>query len=415
MLLLAARGRSSSRRGTRVRTTCWSGAPAPGQHPGRVPGRGRLLREPDVVFRAVTLRAQPVVRDFLASDAARRCSRRSRTRTTRSPRWWRRSRRLRDATRNPVFQAFIDWQKREWIGDLVQSASRAGRNTRVRFQLGESSRSSTTSTCRSRRDSYRRHASRREGGRQESSTASSQYDAALFPARHGGADGGRGFQSAARRDRRRPAAARRAAAAAWRRPKRRVLVDWNATERRVPARPLRARAVRGAREGDAGRGRGAQPRRAAAHLRQSSTRARHRLAHRLRRVGVGERLSRSGIRTPRSTRMMVGMLGHPEGGAATSTLDPRVSRRPAASTWSANSGAAPRRHRVGAGRRITAPGVTRACCFRRRKPTRSRDQEERRARRGESAGRPQDLAYLIYTSRLDRAAEGRRGACTAAS
>jgi amino acid adenylation domain-containing protein len=41
----------------------------------------------------------------------------------------------RDATRNPIFQAFIDWQKREWIGDLVQA--RRSDDTRVRFQLGE--------------------------------------------------------------------------------------------------------------------------------------------------------------------------------------------------------------------------------------------------------------------------------------
>jgi non-ribosomal peptide synthetase component F len=41
----------------------------------------------------------------------------------------------RDATRNPVFQAFIDWQKRVWIGDLV--LKREAADTRVRFQLGE--------------------------------------------------------------------------------------------------------------------------------------------------------------------------------------------------------------------------------------------------------------------------------------
>jgi len=42
----------------------------------------------------------------------------------------------RDPTRNPLFQVMIDWQKREWLGDMVDSREESG-EVRLRFNMGE--------------------------------------------------------------------------------------------------------------------------------------------------------------------------------------------------------------------------------------------------------------------------------------
>jgi amino acid adenylation domain-containing protein len=289
----------------------------------------------------------------------------------------------RDATRNPVFQAFIDWQKREWIGDLV--SSRKSEDTRVRFQLGELALDDLD--VPQQEGLFDVTLDVKEVGKELYGEL--KYDASLFR-RDTMERMEANFQALldgiAADPRRRVSQLPLLSAAE----KRLVLVDWNATEHDFP-RELCVHELFEARAQETPGAIAVRSHDGALTYAELDARA-NRLAHRLRRDGVGNDQP-VGILHQRSTRMLVGMLGILKAGGGYVPLDPDY---PAdrLQYMVENSGLRLVVTESALAERITAPGVTRVLLDAEADALAQESAEPV----PESAGRPDDLAYLIYTS-----------------
>jgi amino acid adenylation domain-containing protein len=289
----------------------------------------------------------------------------------------------RDATRNPVFQAFIDWQKREWIGDLV--SSRKSEDTRVRFQLGELALDDLD--VPQQEGLFDVTLDVKEVGKELYGEL--KYDASLFR-RDTMERMEANFQAlldgVAADPRRRVSQLPLLSAAE----KRLVLVEWNATERAFP-RELCVHELFEARAQETPGAIAVRSHDGALTYAELDARA-NRLARRLRRDGVGNDQP-VGILHQRSTRMMVGMLGILKAGGGYVPLDPDY---PAdrLQYMVENSGLRLVVTESALADRITAPGVTRVLLDAEADALVQESAEPV----PESAGRPDGLAYLIYTS-----------------
>jgi len=334
-----------------------------------------------IVFRA-DFRRNPSFRDFLATTRATVLEAVA-NQDYPFPEVVRRLAPPRDATRNPVFQAFIDWQKREWIGDLVQKREAA--DTRVRFQLGELALDDLD--VPQQEGLFDVTLDVKEVGKELYGEL--KYDAALFrrdTAERMEANFQALLDGIVADPRRRVAQLPLLSAAE----KKLVLVDWNATEHPFP----RDRCVHELFEARAKETPDAVAVRSHdGSLTYAGLDARaNRLAHRLRRMGVANDQP-VGILHARSTQMMVALLGILKAGGGYVPLDPEY---PAdrLDYMVENSGLRFVVTESALAAKITAPDVLRVLL-----DAEAAELEKESAEPVvESRGRPLDLAYLIYTS-----------------
>jgi amino acid adenylation domain-containing protein len=289
----------------------------------------------------------------------------------------------RDPTRNPVFQAFIDWQKREWIGDLVQS--RRSEESRVRFQLGELALDDLD--VPQQEGLFDLTLDVKEAG--EELFGELKYDAGLF-----------------RRDtiERMEANLQALLDGIVADPRRRVsqlpilspeerkllVVDWNATQREFP-RDCCIHELFEMRVKETPDAIAVTSHDGALTYAELNARA-NRLARRLRREGVLPDAP-VGILHQRSTRMLVGMLGILKAGGGYVPLDPDY---PAdrLDYMVANSGLACVVTESALAAKVSRPGVAKILLD----ADAAALEQESAGNVEETAGRAGDLAYLIYTS-----------------